>query len=170
MATDSRLPAPAALRDLQDAAFGVVEQSGHAAALGTERRIRDLRACADQVAEHRALADDLRVRDDVRGAGGVLRELGEVGEAAGRFKLTVPIEPLGDGDGIAWPPILAQARDRVVHGAVVAAIEVRPGEDVGNPIPGAIVDKHPPPARPARPRPSAAGREARACPTSWRRR
>ena len=134
----------ASLRDLEDAAFGVVEQIGHSAALGTERRIRDLGAGPDQVAEHRALADDLRVRDDVRGAGGVLGELGEVGEATGRFELTVPVEPLGDGDGIAWLTVLAQARDRVEHRAVVAAIEVRPGEDVGDPVPGAVVDEHSP--------------------------
>ena len=137
------LPAGAAsLGDLEDAALGVVQKLVRRLPLRPVRRLRDLVAGPDQLAKHRALADDLRVRDDVRGAGGVPGELGEVGEAAHGFELAIPVEPLRHGDGIARPPFVAQARDRVEHGTMVVAVEVLAGQDVGDPIPRAVVDEN----------------------------
>ena len=139
---DRLLPARVApLGDLEDAALRVVQQLVRRPPLRPVRRLRDLVAGPDQIAKHRALADDLRVGDDVRRAGGVPGELGKVGEAARGFELAVPVEPLRHGDRVAGPSLVAQARDRVEHGTMVVAVELPPGEDVGDPVPGAVVDE-----------------------------
>ena len=68
------------LRDFQDSPFGFVEYFVRRPPLRTECDLRDLGARPDETAKHRTFADDLRVRDDVRGVGGVLGEVREVGE------------------------------------------------------------------------------------------
>ena len=131
----------APFRDLQDSALGVVQQLARGTSLGAECRLRDLRAGPDEIAKHRALADDLRVRDDVRGVGGVLGEVREIGEPSRRVEQPVPVEPLRHGDRVARTPFVAQTRHRVEHSAMVAPVEVRRGDHVRDSIPGAVVDQ-----------------------------
>ena len=170
MAMDSRRPAPPRSARSKMRRYRVVEQVERRAALGAKRRVRDLGAGPDQLAEHRPLADDLRVRGDVRGARRVLGELGEVGESTRGFELPVPVEPLRYGDRVARLPHFAKGRDRVEHGTMLATIEMRSGEDVGDPIPGRRCQGALRRGRPARLPPSAVGGEAPRRRTSARRR
>ncbi len=130
------------LRDFQDSPFGFVEYFVRRPPLRTECDLRDLGARPDETAKHRTFADDLRVRDDVRGVGGVLGEVREVGEPPRRFERSVSVEPFRHGHRIARLPFIAQARDRAEYGTMVIAVEVRGGDDVRDAVPGVVVDQN----------------------------
>ena len=135
-------PARAApFRNLEDAPFRFVEQFESSAPLRAKRRFRDFGAGPDQLPKYRTLADNFRVGDDVCGTGGVFGELREIGESSRGLELTVALEPLRHGDGVARPPFVAKARDRIEHDPMVVAVEMRRGEDTGDSVPGSVVDE-----------------------------
>ena len=133
--------AHALLADAKDLALGVVEDLRDRPALRIERAGRDLVARGDELAQHRALANDLGVAADVGRARHALRERVEVDQAAAVVGLAEPLQLLEDRDHVGRLGRVDQRRDRGVDQAVLVAIEVVFAEQVADPVPGAVVEQ-----------------------------
>ena len=139
-----RLARPRALlADAEDLAFGVVEDLRDRPALRVERAGRDLVAGGDELAKHRALANDLGVAADVGRARHALRERVEVDQAAAVVGLAEPLQLLEDGDDVGRLGRVDERGDRAVDQAVLVAIEVVVAEQVADPVPRAVVEQQP---------------------------
>src|SRR5690606_1407426 len=90
----------APVRDLEHALLREVDELLDRAPLRIVSARGDIAADLDQLPEHRPLADDPRVRADIRRTRRLLDELREIVEAAGRFELALPGERLADGDRV----------------------------------------------------------------------
>ena len=139
-----RVPASCAVpvRDLEDPALRFIDEVGRPSSLRTKCGLGDFGAGSNQIPQYGAIANNLRVRDDVGGAGRVLGEFREVGKASRRLELAVPIEALGHRHGVARPTLVAQRSDGIEHCAMVAPVETRAREQVGDPVPRAVVEQH----------------------------
>ena len=133
--------AVAGLRDLENLRLGLVEQLPDLLARGTESAVGDLRPHGDELAHHRALADDLRVAADVVRRGRVLRERAEIGEAARPVLVLARLDRFGDRDDVGRPAVLDQPRDVAVDAPMVVAVEVVEREDVADLVPRAVVEQ-----------------------------
>ena len=133
--------ARARLGDLEDLGFGLVEQRLGVLARGAQRARGDLVTDRHQLAQDRTLADDLRVTPDVGRRRRVVGELGDVGEAAGLLRLAVLLQRLEHGDGIRRPPLVDQLGDVAIDATVVVAIKVRLVHQVGDALPGLVVEQ-----------------------------
>src|SRR5690606_3526977 len=88
----------APIRDLEHALLGEVDELLHRAAFRIVGARRDVAADLDELPQHRMLADDLRVRANIRRARRLLDQAREIVEAAGGLQLALPRENLADGD------------------------------------------------------------------------
>jgi hypothetical protein len=133
--------ARALLADAKDPALGVVEDLRDRTALRIECARRDLVARLDELAQHRALANDLGVAADVRRARHALRQRVEVDEAAAVVGLAEPLQLLEDGDDVGGLAGVDERRDDAVDQPVLEAIEVVLDEQVADAVPRAVVEQ-----------------------------
>ena len=106
--------------------------------------IGDLGADCGEVAHDGALANDLGVAADVGGAGGVQGERAEVGLAADVRKLGAALEALGHRQCVGGLAVLDELADVLEDQAVIGAIKILPGEQIGDLVPRGIVEQQPP--------------------------
>ena len=138
---EARAQLPAFLRDLENAALGLVDEFGGRLAFVLVRAARDLAADADQLPQQRALADDVGVGADVFGRGRVARESREVRETAGLVGQARARQALGQRDRIARLALLRKVEDRGEDQLVIAPVEVFGTQAVGDGVPGAVVEQ-----------------------------
>src|SRR5690606_20317763 len=93
--------------------------------------------------QHRMLADDLRVRANIRRARRLLDQAREIVEAAGGLQLALPRENLADGDRVGRLVALDERRDRVEDQAVIGAVEIGRLDGVGDLVPRAVIEHEP---------------------------
>ncbi|MCY1413274.1 hypothetical protein D9M71_287020 [compost metagenome] len=127
------------LGDLEDLALGLVEDFLGVAPLRVEGAVGDVAADADQLPQRGALADDVRVGLDVRHRRRVLRQLGEIGQAADLRQLAFLVQLLGQGDHVERLVALGELVDRPEDQSVVVAVEVAVGYRIQHPLPGVVV-------------------------------
>ena len=140
---EARTAAAAALGDLEHAPLGLVHEFVRGAAAPVGRGSRDLGASRDELPQDRALADDLGIGADVGRGRRVARDRAEVGEPADLLEPALALEVLGDRDGVAGPADLHDLDDRLEDEPVVAAVEVRGHDDVGDRVPGVGIEHQP---------------------------
>ncbi len=129
----------AGLGDLEHEAFGFVDQLRRGPAVGGKCAAADLVTCVDQRAQGRALAENLRIGAGIGGARRLVGQRGQVFEAAGVLELVTVAEVLRDRDDVAGMSILGKRGDRPENQAVILAIEVVGDDDVGDLVPGLVV-------------------------------
>jgi hypothetical protein len=134
---EARAGAGAAFGDLENLAFGRVEQLGDRPALRVKAAVGDVAADADQVPGDGPLAHDVRVGGDVDGAGHAAGQQAQIGHAAGAVQFLGLLKAFGDRDQVARPALVVDAPDRLVDQAMVLAIEVLVDQPVRDQIPGA---------------------------------
>ena len=132
-------PLPA-LGDLEHALLGAIDDLGGREPLGRVRARRDVAADLDELAQHRVVADDARVGADVGRARRVLDEAREIRQAARRLELPEALQVLADGDGVGRLVALDERGDGREDQAMVGAIEIVGGDDVGDLVPGALIE------------------------------
>ena len=133
--------ARALLADLEDHAFGFVEDLRHRTALRIERVGRDLVARRDELAQHRALANDLGVAAQVGGTWHALRECVQVDETATVLGLAEALQLLEYGDHVGRLGRVDQRADRCVDQPMLVAVEVAVGQQVAGAVPRAVVEQ-----------------------------
>ena len=87
--------------DREDSPLGLSTRSRALSPSSAPHRARDLAARADQLAQQRALLDDLRVGTHVGGARRVARQRAEIGKPAGIVELAEALQVFGDRHRIA---------------------------------------------------------------------
>ncbi len=140
---ESLSAASALLGDLEDLGLGLVEDLLRLAPGGVQGARGDLVAGRDQAAQHRALAHDLRVATDVGGRRRVLGERVQVDEAAGVVSLAGIAQRLVDRDRVRGLAAIDQPADGPEDQLVVLPVEVGNADQVGNAVPGSVVDQQP---------------------------
>jgi hypothetical protein len=126
------------LADLHDQALGLVDELGGAAPLGLKPAVGDVLCGLDESAQAGALAHHLRVGADIRGTGGVLGELGEVGVTAGGFQLTTQLQLVRQRDHIHRFGGLGKVADLAENQAVIGAVEILGADQLGDAVPGIL--------------------------------
>ena len=140
-ALEALLHPRAFLADVEDLLLGLVQDRGHRFALRVEGAGGDLVAGADELAQDGALAHDLRVAPDIAGAGHILGQRVEIGQAAHLLRLAQVLQLLVDRDDVGRFGSIDQRTDHAVDEPVLIAVEVTVGQQVANPVPGAVVQQ-----------------------------
>ena len=109
-----------------------------------ERGVGDLGADLRQAALHRALAHDLGVAPDVVRGRRVLRQRAEIGGAAGLVLVLARLDRLGHRDHVGRLAVLDQLGDVAADAAMVVAVEIVARDEVGDAVPGLVVEQQPP--------------------------
>src|SRR5262249_51961096 len=139
--------AGAGFRDLENLRLRLVEQLPDFLARGRERRFGDLGRDLREATLHRALAHQLRIATYVERTGGILGERGEVRGAAGLVLVLARLDRFRNRDDIRRPRMLDQLGDVPPDAAVVVAIEVVRGDQIGDAIERLVVDQQRPEER-----------------------
>ncbi|MNS60687.1 hypothetical protein D3C72_936950 [compost metagenome] len=121
--------------------FCLIKQFAHLAALRRESGRGNVVRHGDQLAQHRALAHDFRVAADIGRARRVLRQGVQVGQPTHLLGLAGNLEHFIHGDHVRRLGGGDQARNALEDEAVIEAVEVRFGEEVGNTVPGGIIQQ-----------------------------
>ena len=145
-----------ALGDLEYALLGAIDDLGCRPPFRRVSARRDVAADLDELAQHRVVAHDAPVGANVGRARRVLDEAREIRQPAGRFELPEALQVLADGDGVGRLVALDERGDRSEDQPMVGAIEILGGDDVGDLVPGALIQHQPAEQATARLRPSAA--------------
>ncbi len=127
--------------DLEDHAFGVVDELVRRAAFVFVGTGGNFATDADQLPQQRALAHDVGIRADVVGRGRVARKAREIREPAGFFFLALADQVLGERDGVARLTPRGKLGDGLENDLVVATVEVVGQQAVGDGVPGAVVEQ-----------------------------
>jgi len=127
------------LGDLEDLPFGLIEDLFGGTAFGVERGVGNFGADADQLAQRRTLANDLRIGLDVGDGRRVFRQLAEVTEAADLRRLTFLVQLLGKGHDVDRHVLIGQFGDRTEDQAVVMPVEIAVGDLIEHAFPGVVV-------------------------------
>ena len=125
--------------DLEDLPFGFVEDFFGSAAFRVEGAVGDLGADADQLAQRRTLADDLRIGLDVGDGRRVFCQFAKIAEAADLRRLTFLVQLLGKGHDVDRRVLIGQFGDRTEDQAVVMSIEIAVGDLIEHAFPGVVV-------------------------------
>ena len=133
--------ARARLGDLEDLRLGLVEHLPDFLAGRAERGLGDLGGDQRELALHRALAHQLGVAPHVERAGGVVRQRRQVGRAAGLVLVLAALDRLEHRDHVGRAGLLDQARDVAPDAAVVVAVEVLAGDQVGDLVERLVVEQ-----------------------------
>ncbi len=99
--SESDFAARTALGDFEHRALGFIDDFARFAPFRLERRADDEIARGDELAQHRALAHDVRIGANVGGGGRIARQRSQVGQAANLIQKPVALQMSGQGDGIA---------------------------------------------------------------------
>ncbi len=131
----------AGLGNREHVLLGLIEQVFRRAAERIEHRIGDAGADFRQPAHDRALAHDFGVTPDVGGTRSVHRQRAEVRLAADFFELGAALEAFGNRQRIRRLVVLDEHRDMAVDQAMVGAIEIVGGQEIGDLFPRAVVEQ-----------------------------
>ena len=118
-----------ALGEAEDPPLGVVHQRLHVV-LGLERLRDDLTRGLDELAQHGTVADDRRVRAEVRGNGALLDEQGQRRGPAHEFELIASPELFGQRQHVHGLAPIEEGQHRPVDHAMGLGVEVRGPEDL----------------------------------------
>ena len=97
----------------------------------------------DELAQHRALAHDVRIGADIGGGGSVARQRPQVGQPAHLIEQSLALQVPGQGDGIAGLAALDQAGDGFENQPMIVAVEILGDDAVGDLVPGRGVQHQP---------------------------
>ena len=89
-----------AFGDFENPGFGEIEQIFAGSPLRVEAGFGDLVGHRNHLAHHRAFAHDVSIGADVRRAGRVFGQFGQVGEAADAVQLPLTLQRLRKGDQV----------------------------------------------------------------------
>ena len=131
---------PTGLGDLEDQAFGLVQQFLAVAALGLEGRCDHIGTHPDQPAQHRPLTDDIGIGGNIGGRGCVLGEGADIAKAAGFLQKLRGLQPFAQSDDIQRKLALGEHGHAAIHEAMVVPVEIFFADAVGDLIPGLVVD------------------------------
>src|SRR5262249_46363512 len=129
------------LRDFEHSAFGLVQHLCRGLSCGAEGGIRDLGPDRGEASHDGALAHDLAVTADVRGARRVRSQGSEVGLPPAVRQPSAPLQALGHGERVGRLAVLDQIADVLEDDAVIGAVEILPRYEIGYPVPGTIVEQ-----------------------------
>ena len=133
--------ARAGLGDLEHARLGLVEQLPHILAHRVQSGIGDAGAHFDQLPLDGALAHDLGVTPDVVRRWRVLRQRSQIGQPAGLVLVLALLDRLEHRDHVGGPVLLHQLADVAVDAPMVVAVEIAFRENVGDALPGLVVEQ-----------------------------
>jgi hypothetical protein len=129
-------PARAGFGDREHLLFGDGEDFVAVAAVGLETVVDDAGAHFDQLPQHGLVADDLGVCGDVGGRGRRAGEFDQVGAAGDLLAQALRLEPLAERDRVVGTALLREFADGAEDQLVVAAIEIRIDQLVGDAVIG----------------------------------
>ncbi len=124
---------------LEHGALSSVKQFFRRATLRPVAQICYIAADTDQPAQHRSLAHDLRIGQNVGCTRRIVGERAQISQPAGLIEPALVLQVLGQRDEIAGPVGADQFADRAINQLVVFAVEVLRSQPVGELVPGAIV-------------------------------
>ena len=126
--------AGAGLGDREHLLLGDGQDLAAVATTGLEAVVDDARPDFDQLAQHRLVADDLGIGDDIGGRRRGAGQFNEIGAAGNLLGKTLGLEPLAKRDRVIRAIALGQFADGPIDQLVVAAVEIGIDEFVGNPV------------------------------------
>ena len=135
------LSARALFGDGKHLGFRFVEQLAHLAALGGKCRRGDIVGHGHQLAQHRTLPHDLRIAADIGRARRILRQRVQIGQATDFLGLAGHLQHLVDRNHVRRLGGGDQARNALEDQTVVEAIEIRFRQEIGNAVPGGVVQQ-----------------------------
>ncbi len=111
--------------------------------MGIVTGIGDLIRHRDHLAHYRAFAHDIRIGTDVRRAGGVFRQLRQIGESTRHIQLTARFQRLGERDEVdrlaRFQQTLHLGKDQTVR----AVEEIFRHDALGDVIPAFVIQHQP---------------------------
>ena len=134
-------PVRALLADVKDAAFREVENIRGVTPFRTVRAAGDTCGGVNQITQNGALAHNVGVGADVRGARGIVGDGSQISEPACVLQLVIFFQPLGDGHHIRRAARFDQRGNGAVDEAVFLAVEVVRGDFIGDPVEGLPVQQ-----------------------------
>ncbi len=131
------------LGDVQHLGLGLVEDFLRAAPHRVVCAVGDVAGGRRELAQDRAVADDLRVMPDVRGGGNVSDQRSQIREPADVVELLHRGERLGHGDDVGRLALGREPDDLLVDDPVGVAVEIRVRYRVADAVDRLVVEQEP---------------------------
>ena len=131
----------AGLGDLEDLLLGDIEQLLDVATCRIECGAGDFIADGHQLAQHRPLMHDLGIAADIGRRRRRVGDFAQIGKAAGLLDLVGLLDGLEHGDHVGRTGGIDQLADMREDAAVIVAIEIRLADDIGDALPGIVVEQ-----------------------------
>ena len=128
------------LTNLENLGLSMIENLGGAATRRVVGRIGNIAANRGQAAQQGPLTHDLGIAADVGCGRGIGDQGGNIGQAPHLIDLVVRLQGLGHGNRISRRVVIDETRHLTPDGTMVATVKIRLANQVGHPLPSAVVE------------------------------